>query len=151
MTSTNALAVDESGTTITRKAPGMLLGLLTAVTVLAMPAAAWGAETTTTLNGYSASPSLSTSTSTSSVATTSAAVEPHHESKPEAESKPKSSVKPSSSSAAPSTETTETATSTEAQTLPFTGLNLAWVIGGGLLLIAAGVSTLLWQRKRAHH
>jgi uncharacterized surface anchored protein len=159
MTSTNALAVDKSGTTITSKAPGALLGLLAAVALLAAPAAAFGAETTSTLNGYSATPSISTSstatqtTATTQVTTASSAVTPGSGAKPESESKPsgsestpKSSVKPSSSSSSP-TEETEAET---AKTLPFTGLNLGLVIGAGLLLLAAGFTLRLVQRRRAH-
>lgn len=155
MTSTNALAVNKSGTTITTKVPGVVLGLLAAVALLAAPAAAFGAETTTTLNGYTATPTLSTSSTTSvattTVATTSAAApvssaKPESESKPTtSESTPKSSVKPSSSSASPATATT----TTTAKTLPFTGLNLAWVIGAGLLLLALGLTMRVLQR-RAH-
>lgn len=152
MTSTNALAVDRSGTTITRKAPGVLLGLLTAAALFAAPAAALGAETTTTLNGYTATPSLTTTTTvaTTTVATTSAVVTPNSGAKPESESKPtgsestpKSSVKPSTASSSPTTET-------KATTLPFTGLNLAWVVGVGLLLLVAGLSLRVLQRRRAH-
>jgi beta-lactamase regulating signal transducer with metallopeptidase domain len=157
MTSTNALAVNKSGTTITSKAPGALLGLLAAVALLAAPAAAFGAETTSTLNGYSATPTISTSstatqtTATTQVTTASPAVTPGNGAKPENESKPtestpKSSVKPSSSSASPTSETkAETA-----KELPFTGLNLVWVIGAGLLLLAAGFSMRIVQRRRAH-
>jgi hypothetical protein len=119
----------------------MVLGLLAAVTLLAMPAAAWGAETTTTVNGYSASPSVETTHTTATHAeSTSSPATPKKESKPESKSEAPAAVKSS----------TETTTSTTASTLPFTGLNLAWVIGGGLLLLAVGVSTLLLQRRRAN-
>jgi LPXTG-motif cell wall-anchored protein len=59
-------------------------------------------------------------------------------------------VKPSSSSATPTSETEATTTAKEAQTLPFTGLNLVWMVGAGLLLLAAGVTLLVVQRRRAH-
>jgi uncharacterized surface anchored protein len=126
-----------------------LLGLLTAVALLAAPAAALGAESTTTLNGYSATPTISTtSVATTTVSTASPVVTPANESKPEHESKPtetspKGSVKPSTAESTPST------TTSEAKTLPFTGLNLAWVIGAGLLLFAAGLTIRVLQHRRA--
>jgi hypothetical protein len=63
----------------------------------------------------------------------------------------KSSSKPSTGSAAPSTSssapTTTTATPSNS-TLPFTGLDLRWIVGGGLLLLAAGLSIRLTQRRQ---
>ncbi len=107
MTSMNALAVVRSGKTITstslgakrsgRRTPGVVLGLLTAMALLALPAAA-GAQTTSTssLAGYSETPTVSTSSSThstvsSSTVTTETAspgVTPASGSKPESKSKP---------------------------------------------------------------
>ncbi len=169
MTSMNALAVDGSGKTITskslrakrggRRAPGVVLGLLTAIALLALPAAA-GAQTTSTssLAGYSETPTVSTSVSTHSTVssstvsteTASPGVTPASGSKPESESKPEhTSTTPKSEVSPASTESTTTSETT-ASTLPFTGLNLASVIGGGLLLIGIGVSLLVAQRRRAH-
>jgi hypothetical protein len=45
--------------------------------------------------------------------------------------------------------TTTTAVAPKASTLPFTGLNLTWVVGAGVLLLAAGLSIRLAQRTRA--
>jgi hypothetical protein len=54
------------------------------------------------------------------------------------------STKPSSSSSVP---TVPTSTSSHT-TLPFTGLDLRWVIGIGLLLLGAGLSIRLTQQRR---
>ncbi|MGH2904696.1 MAG: hypothetical protein ACRDK7_14100 [Solirubrobacteraceae bacterium] len=73
---------------------------------------------------------------------------------------PKSGTSPSKSTKTPTTTpaqsvepaatSTTPATSTEpakASTLPFTGFNLSWTVGGGLLLIAAGGSIMVTQRR----
>jgi hypothetical protein len=72
---------------------------------------------------------------------------------------PKSGVSPSKSTKTPTTpaKTVEPATtsttpttSTEpakASTLPFTGFNLTWTVGGGLLLVCAGGSMMVMQRR----
>ncbi len=59
----------------------------------------------------------------------------------------KESSSPASKSAEPSTSTAPTAESAKSSTLPFTGLNLTWVVGGGLLLMAAGFSIVVVQRR----
>jgi cell division protein FtsN len=46
------------------------------------------------------------------------------------------------------TSTTAPATSEKARTLPFTGFDLRWDVGIGLLLIFAGVSIVLVQRRQ---
>jgi hypothetical protein len=79
---------------------------------------------------------------------------------------PKSGTSPSKSTKTPTTTSTTPAkavepattsttptTSTEpakASTLPFTGFNLTWTVGGGLLLIAAGGSIMVMQRRGSH-
>jgi 5'-nucleotidase/UDP-sugar diphosphatase len=45
------------------------------------------------------------------------------------------------------TTTPTTAVSPKASTLPFTGLNLTWVLGAGVLLLAAGLSIRFAQRR----
>lgn len=63
----------------------------------------------------------------------------------ESSSKPSSGASaPSSSSAAPTT----TSASPSTSTLPFTGLDLRWIVGGGLVLLAAGLSIGLTQRRQ---
>ena len=69
--------------------------------------------------------------------------------------KPSTGVSPSKESEAPAKEaapaTTSTAPASEkASTLPFTGFDLRWEIGFGLVLIAAGGSIVAVQRRRRH-
>ncbi len=64
---------------------------------------------------------------------------------------PSSGVSPSQEEKPTSTSTTTTPTTSEAaekaSTLPFTGFDLRWDLGLGLLLIAAGVSIVVLQRR----
>jgi cobalamin biosynthesis Mg chelatase CobN len=48
---------------------------------------------------------------------------------------------------APATSSSSSSSSAKATTLPFTGLDLRWVLGIGLLLLGAGFS-LLWVQRR---
>lgn len=78
---------------------------------------------------------------------------------------PKSGTAPSKEAttpeakSAPKPETTTTTPTTPAKTsvspseskLPFTGLDLRWIIGGGLLLLAAGISLRVTQRRSSGH
>lgn len=59
---------------------------------------------------------------------------------------PKAAVEPTKTTE-PAKATEPTAT-TAAKTLPFTGLNLTWIVVGGVLLVAMGASILLTQRRR---
>ncbi len=54
---------------------------------------------------------------------------------------------PAKSAVEPAKATEPTAT-TAAKTLPFTGLNLTWIVIGGVLLVAMGASILATQRRR---
>jgi hypothetical protein len=70
---------------------------------------------------------------------------------------PASGTSPSKSTKTPTTTkavepatTSTTPTTTEpakASTLPFTGFNLTWTVGGGLLLVCAGGSIMVMQRR----
>jgi hypothetical protein len=73
---------------------------------------------------------------------------------------PKTKTEPTSGTAPSKESTTPTPTSSaapavttpvtpKASTLPFTGLNLTWVVGVGVLLLAGGLSIRLAQRTRA--
>ncbi len=75
---------------------------------------------------------------------------------PKTKTEPKKEVEPTKEKATPKTEVepakevaTTPTTTPKASTLPFTGLNLTWVLGGGLLLLAAGLSIRLALRTRA--
>jgi len=49
-----------------------------------------------------------------------------------------------------SSSTTTTPTGSSRSTLPFTGLDLRWVLGFGVLLLGAGLSIRLLQRRGRH-
>jgi hypothetical protein len=75
------------------------------------------------------SPSKSTKTPTTSTPTTST---------------PAKEPAPATSSSVPTTTTTPA----KASSLPFTGFDLRWTVGGGLLLIAMGFSIVTVQRRQ---
>jgi hypothetical protein len=80
--------------------------------------------------------------------------------KPEAKKPtPSSGTSPSKSSKTPtsskttspataSTSPTTTTSPAKASSLPFTGFDLRWTVGGGLLLIVAGSSIMVLQRRQ---
>jgi hypothetical protein len=108
----------------------VLLVALVALALALAPAAALAAGTTT---GYNQEPPKPTTTST----TPSSGVAPSKESEKPAATTPTSETAP----------TTTTAPSTE-KALPFTGFDLRWEIGLGLLLITGGLSIFLMQRRQ---
>jgi hypothetical protein len=57
---------------------------------------------------------------------------------------PSRTVEPASASSAPTT----TAEPAKASSLPFTGFDLRWTVGGGLLLMIAGGSIMAMQRLK---
>jgi hypothetical protein len=76
---------------------------------------------------------------------------------------PKSGTAPSKEATTPASTTPKTSpapttatapakavTSPSKSTLPFTGLDLRWVLGAGLLLLACGLSIRLAQRRQRH-
>jgi uncharacterized membrane protein len=46
---------------------------------------------------------------------------------------------------------TSTSTTAKARTLPFTGLDLRWIVGIGVLLMGTGLSIVMAQRERRQH
>ena len=102
--------------------------LLMAMALLA-PGAAFGATETSTKSGYNQEPEKP-STGTSPSKETS---EPSKKEEPASETTP-------STTTTPSTET--------AKTLPFTGFDLRWSFGIGLLLMGAGFSIVVVQRRQ---
>ncbi len=72
---------------------------------------------------------------------------------PTTKTEPKTGTAPSKESATPAASAEPAATTTtptaKASTLPFTGLNLTWVVGAGLLLLAAGLAIRLVLRPGA--
>jgi hypothetical protein len=74
---------------------------------------------------------------------------------PKTETKPTNEAAPTQTSSTPTSEKRPTTTSAEpaattahAKTLPFTGLDLRWVIVGGVLLLGMGLSIAVVQRGR---
>jgi hypothetical protein len=96
---------------------------------LAVPMTA-GAATTGKegLSGYKQTPKPSTGTSPAK--------------EKAAATKPAKETAPAKTTSAPTKE------SAKASTLPFTGLDLRWTIGAGLLLMAAGLSIVTMQRRQ---
>ncbi len=104
------------------------------VFALALPAApALAATTTTGTSGYYQTPPKPASGTGPSKET----------------STPKTTTSPAStpSSTTPASPTTSTS---HATTLPFTGLDLRWIVGLGVLLVGAGLSIQMTQRRRRH-
>jgi uncharacterized surface anchored protein len=98
--------------------------LLLMAFALATPGAAVAAGTSTTETGYNQKPNA-----------------------------PKEGTSPSKETTAPTTSKESTAPATAAQpekasTLPFTGLDLRWTLAAGLLLMGAGFSIVVVQRRR---
>jgi hypothetical protein len=103
-----------------------------ALVLSAAPAVAQAAETSSTgTSGYSQKPPVPTTKT-----------EPKKEVEPAKEEK---KTTPTPTTTVEPTTTTPTA---KASTLPFTGLDLRWVVGGGLLLLASGLSIRLALRGR---
>lgn len=127
---------------------------LPAVFVLMLPAASALAVETTT--GYKQTPAPANSTTASTTTTTSANTTTGYQQTP---TKPASGTGPSKETATPTNSTshaktampsTSTAMHHANSTLPFTGLDLRWIIGGGVLLLAAGLSLRITQRRQRH-
>jgi cytoskeletal protein RodZ len=122
-----------------RKLPIAAIALLIAA-VLLVPATALAAEST---SGYSqtAPPPKTTTTPPATTPTT-----------PATGTSPSKEEKTTSEKTTPSKETSPTSTtptsSGKASTLPFTGFDLRWTIGGGLLLIGAGFSLVMVERRQ---
>jgi uncharacterized surface anchored protein len=94
---------------------------------LAAPSAAVAATSTTPTSGYNQEPNKpSTGTSPSKEA-----------------SKPTTTTKATS----PETSSAPTTQAAKASTLPFTGLDLRWIVGIGLLMMGAGFSIVVVQRR----
>jgi hypothetical protein len=120
----------------------LILPVALFVTALAMPSAALAVEEG---SGYSQKPNTPT-TPTTPAATTptpTTGTSPSKESStPAKETAPAKEAAPSTTSSTPTTK------ATKASTLPFTGLDLRWTIAVGLLLMGAGFSIVVLQRRQ---
>jgi hypothetical protein len=100
---------------------------------LVLPATALAAEG---LSGYNNKPTTTSTTPTPTTGTS-----PSKES-----STPTKTTAPEATKSEPTTSTEPTAK--KASTLPFTGFDLRWTVGGGVLLIAMGFSLVMAQRRQ---
>jgi hypothetical protein len=118
-----------------------LLALPAVALALAVPAAPALAQTGT--SGYNQKPPTPTTTSTPKSGTA-----PSKET-----TAPKAATEPTKTTTTPTTTPTTptTSTSPSQSTLPFTGLNLTWVLAAGLLLLAGGLSIRVIQRRGARN
>jgi hypothetical protein len=130
-----------------------LLALPLALALIAPGATALAAEATTNYGGNTPPPTTTTvpattptpttkTEPTTSTSTPKGGVSPTSTSNTPTSGTPTSSTEPAKSSSEP------TATTASAKTLPFTGLDLRWVILGGVLLVGMGMSILIVQRGR---
>jgi hypothetical protein len=120
------------------RAARRLMVLPVALLLAIAPAAPTLAATSTSkeaLSGYGTKPSSGTSPSKSTKTPTS---------KTPTTTTPATEPAPATSSSVPTTTTTPA----KASSLPFTGFNLSWTVGGGLLLIAMGFSIVTVQRRQ---
>ncbi|MGA9313221.1 MAG: hypothetical protein WBV77_01190 [Solirubrobacteraceae bacterium] len=134
----NATSIDAARSRRRRTVRGLLA--LPLALMLIAPGTALAAEPT---SGYS---------QTTPAPTTTTAPTPKQETAPTKTSStpketPASGTEPAKTSE-PAKSSTEPTATTAAKTLPFTGLNLTWIVIGGVLLVAMGASILLTQRRR---
>jgi cytoskeletal protein RodZ len=92
-------------------------------------------------------------TSSTTAPTTPSTSTPAQETKPSTTSAPPSPSTTPASEPAPAASTSTTPSTTASQsrssTLPFTGLDLRWVVGFGLLMLGGGASIVLVQRRQS--
>jgi hypothetical protein len=117
--------------------------VLPAALALMIPAAPAFAQTST---GTS---STGTSGYNQKPPTPKTSTEPKQETAPSKEKTTPTTTTPTAKTTPTTTPAPTTAVSPKASTLPFTGLNLTWVVGAGALLLVAGLSIRLAQRPRA--
>jgi hypothetical protein len=135
----------------------MLRGLLAfplALALIAPGATALAAEATTGYSQTTPPPTTVTTTVTTppTTVTTTSTLTPNQKVKPEettstSKKTPKHGKLPTSTGSEVST-TIATPTTPHATTLPFTGLDLRWVIVAGMLLLGTGLSIMYVQRGR---
>jgi cytoskeletal protein RodZ len=122
-----------------------ILPLLALLALALVPGAAVAAEPT---SGYGTTSTSTTPTSGygTTTPTTTTTTTPSKGVAPSKEAEKPTSTTPASETAPAKTSTTPT--SEKASTLPFTGFDLRWDIGFGLLLMLAGFSIVLVQRRQ---
>jgi len=119
-----------SGATRGRRGPLLIAVLLLSTLALALPGAALAAEGT---SSYGQTPTTPTTPTTST---------------PTTGTSPSKEEKSTPATGEESTKASSTAPATEkAKSLPFTGLDLRWTVAFGLLLVGAGFSIVVIQRR----
>jgi hypothetical protein len=119
-----------------------LLALPVVALALAIPAAPAVAQTSNGTSGYGQKAPPPTTTPKSGTAPSKEATTPTESTTPKEAPAPKASEEPT-------TTTPKTAVSPSTSKLPFTGLDLRWIVGAGILLLGAGISIRLVQRRGA--
>ncbi len=119
----------------------VVLPVAVALTMALVPASALAAEEG--LSGYNKTTTTTTTTPTTTPATTPTPTTGTSPSKEE--STPTKTTAPETSSTEPSK---AEPTAKKASTLPFTGFDLRWTIGAGVLLLAMGLSIVMVQRRQ---
>jgi uncharacterized membrane protein len=126
----------------------VVLPVAVALTMALVPATALAAEEN--LSGYNKTTTTTTTTTPPTTPTTTPAATtptPTTGTSPSKESStPTKTTAPETSSTEPSTGSEPTAK--KASTLPFTGFDLRWTIGAGVLLLAMGLSIVMAQRRQ---
>lgn len=123
-----------------RAASRRLLAMPLVLALMAPAATALGAEPTT---GYTQTPPPPKTQTTTTTTTTTPKQQVAPTTERESTTPPKTTA---THEVAPTTSTTEPRA--RAAKLPFTGLDLRWVILGGVLLLGSGISILMTQRGR---
>jgi cytoskeletal protein RodZ len=111
---------------------------------LVLPMTAFAAEEG--LSGYNNKPTTSSTTPTPTPTSTPTPTPTTGTSPSKESSTPTKTTAPETTKSEPTTSTEPTAK--KASTLPFTGFDLRWTVGGGVLLIAMGFSLVVAQRRQ---
>jgi hypothetical protein len=135
---TTGAAPKTRGSSARRMLVALPILLLSSLALLA-PGSALAATETTPTSGYNQEPNKPTTTATTPAPTPSTGTSPSKEEGTPTTSTPKETSPTTSSSPAKEA---------AAKTLPFTGFDLRWSFGIGLLLIGAGFSIVMTQRRR---
>ena len=127
----------------------VVLPVAVALTMALVPATALAAEEG--LSGYNKT--TTTTTTTTPPSTTPAATTPTPTPTPTTGTSPSKESSTPTKTTAPETSSTEPSKGSEptaktASTLPFTGFDLRWTIGAGVLLLAMGLSIMMAQRRQ---
>jgi uncharacterized membrane protein len=122
----------------------VVLPVAVALTMALVPASALAAEEG--LSGYNKTTTTTTTTTTPTTTPTPTPTPTTGTSPEKASSTPTKTTAPETASTEPSKGSEPTAK--KASTLPFTGFDLRWTIGAGVLLLAMGLSIVMVQRRQ---